>query len=479
MKSLEVFYADGTPMNRWLNTIGEVKSLTNKILLPQYLVELSLAHCNLSDDDFRPLDLSNLSSLKRLNLCNNQICMLPDFIRSLNGLDLLSFMGCAKLQSVERLPIVKGNLDLEWCNSLEKITFQSASCKPQSINFSPLNLVEFEYWFKIYPIGSIDEEMINILGLGNYLESVQDININITSGGIWQKCNGLPIQGIQEHGIFNIFLPGNEIPSGFSRKSRDSLISFILPRLPIKKIQGLNIAAVYAVEKYLGFVQLGRLRIQVHNNSKGLKWIYWPTFFGYMDDGKDTIWLSHWKFGNQLEGGDEVSVSIFVYSDEIETINFKEWGIHVVYEEQQEEKMSNQHNTTDPSNVGGIICEDWRDLYEVMPGTYFLKGNPFSKVPRYQSWRLWEEFNKRSEDVLKRSMDLLEKGVSEAECERYKQMMKMLLNHSQKMLLYHDNFEEDKKVLATLLLLGESLVVIPEEPELNPNNYDEAFGNID
>ncbi|OVA17179.1 hypothetical protein BVC80_1307g16 [Macleaya cordata] len=226
--------------------------------------------------------------------------------------------------------------------------------------------------------------MINILGLCN-LGSLKDIKINITSSA-WGETKRLPIQGIHEHGIFNIFLPGNEIPS-YMHKSKDSPISFILPILP-NKIKGLNVATIYAFRKKLcDYIPLWHMIIQVNNNSKGLKWIYVPTFFGSLDVGKDMIWLSHWKSGNQLEGGDEVTVSIFVGSTD--DIKFKECGIHVVYE---------QETTTDHSDVGGI-SEYWQDYYEVMPRTYLLMGGPSSYISREANWTYWEEYSERSKQL--------------------------------------------------------------------------------
>ncbi|MFZ8360643.1 hypothetical protein ACO1LX_19735, partial [Staphylococcus aureus] len=44
-------------------------------------------------------------------------------------------------------------------------------------------------------------------------------------------------------------------------------------------------------------------------------------------DGEDFVWLSHWKFGNQLEGGDEVSVTVFIG----ELIQVEKIGINLVY----------------------------------------------------------------------------------------------------------------------------------------------------
>lgn len=54
------------------------------------------------------------------------------------------------------------------------------------------------------------------------------------------------------------------------------------------------------------------------------------------------VWLSHWKFRDQLEGGDEVNFCAFSPNNWMEV---KEYGIRIVYEE--EEKLSNtQDNFT-------------------------------------------------------------------------------------------------------------------------------------
>ncbi|KAA8536643.1 hypothetical protein F0562_029121 [Nyssa sinensis] len=44
------------------------------------------------------------------------------------------------------------------------------------------------------------------------------------------------------------------------------------------------------------------------------------------------IWLSHWRFQNQLEAGDELNVLLLT----MDRIQVKEVGIHLVYEEQEE-----------------------------------------------------------------------------------------------------------------------------------------------
>ena len=52
------------------------------------------------------------------------------------------------------------------CKSLEKISSQSLSYLPQSLGFRGNDgLVEIEPWYKLEPLGEVDEEMINLLGL--------------------------------------------------------------------------------------------------------------------------------------------------------------------------------------------------------------------------------------------------------------------------------------------------------------------------
>lgn len=184
MESLKVLEADEIPFNRLLATIGEVKSLPiHKSLhnfwasFPCTLVDLSLTGCNLSDDTF-PRDIGNLSSLKRLDLGGNPICSLPDCVRGLRGLDHLGFWSCSSLKSLVGLPGVR-ELDTAYCESLEKITFQSPSCVPKNIDLygdEYFKLVEIQYWYKLEVIGRVDEELINLLGLCN-LESMGAIRM--------------------------------------------------------------------------------------------------------------------------------------------------------------------------------------------------------------------------------------------------------------------------------------------------------------
>lgn len=82
MKSLKVFYADGTPVNQSLYSIRGKKNLS--LSFPRYLVSISLVNCNLQFEDDFSSSLVNLSELRNLNLGENPIFLLPDCIRSLS-----------------------------------------------------------------------------------------------------------------------------------------------------------------------------------------------------------------------------------------------------------------------------------------------------------------------------------------------------------------------------------------------------------
>ncbi|XP_028106556.1 TMV resistance protein N-like isoform X2 [Camellia sinensis] len=231
MDSLTKLNANGIAASQLLSTTKEVKPWYSFIwpslskprksveiscaLLPRFLVHLSLVDCNLSGDAF-PKDLSNLSSLQILNLSNNPICSLPNCIGGLTGLQILELDECERLQSL----IVEKNLKIlsaVGCTLVEKVTFQSfpstielkhlydayimwqnlkdlyySKCGfnpgPFTLEYSstwenqfvvknywrPLlvygtwdNIIEIMGEFKLEPIGIIDVEIMNNLGLPN------------------------------------------------------------------------------------------------------------------------------------------------------------------------------------------------------------------------------------------------------------------------------------------------------------------------
>ncbi|XP_021802131.1 disease resistance-like protein CSA1, partial [Prunus avium] len=309
MDSLKVLETDGIPISElWLERSSSILGS-----LPCSLVELSLWGCNLSDDAF-PMDFSNMSSLQRLNLGNNPICGLPNCIKGLARLDKLSFSMCTSLKSLLGLPRLN-NLDIVDCISLEKITYQSFSLE-SATSFSRNNLVEWQYK---YAIGSVDVENINLLGLCNLLESMAPI---------LQKDDPIPVQGLYECGIISTFFAGNEVPGQFSHKRRGSSISFTVPLLDNHRTRGLIVFVIYVNAGYdspiVHHTYISHIRVK--NKSKGLWGAYFPSHYSIPGEGEDMIWLSHWNLYDQLEGGEEVVVSVIMKSG----LLVKELGIRLV-----------------------------------------------------------------------------------------------------------------------------------------------------
>ncbi|XP_048422831.1 disease resistance protein RUN1-like [Pyrus x bretschneideri] len=371
MVSLKVLEIDGIPISE----LWPERSSTILSSFPCSLLELSLKGCNLSDDAFCR-DLSSLSSLRRLTLDENPICSLPSFIKGLRRLDKLSFEYCNRLESLVGLPKVHESMNVSGCTSLKKVTYQSFRAFPLQILGEHIDkIVEWEYLFKLEPIENVDAEMIKLLGLCN-LGSMPAIRMDSlyyplnTEEDRWSL-----VQGLYQYGIFSTFFVGNEVPGRFSYKSTKSSISFSVPLLPSShRIRGLNIFATYnddANKENSNNDYLFSNIIKVSNESKGLKWIYSPAFFGIPGDGEDMIWLSHWKMENEiiLQCGDQVVVSVMAGPDKL--FRIKEFGVELMQEHQNNMMISTQHNTkSDPHSpcvIGGDLS-----LWEHIPGIYCL-----------------------------------------------------------------------------------------------------------
>ncbi|CAN6566553.1 unnamed protein product [Malus baccata var. baccata] len=170
----------------------------------------------------------------------------------------------------------------------------------------------------------------------------------------------------------------NEVPGRFSYKSTKSSISFSVPLLPSShRIRGLNIFATYANEENSnngddGF-RVSKI-IKVSNKSKGLKWIYWPLFYGIPCDEEDMIWLSHWRMENEtiLQCGDQVVVSVMARPDNL--FQIKEFGVELMQEHQNNMMISTQHNTKSDPNYPHVIGGDL-SMWEHIPGIYCLGFN--------------------------------------------------------------------------------------------------------
>ncbi|CAL5340835.1 unnamed protein product [Camellia sinensis] len=344
MDSLTKFNANGIVISQLLSSIKEVKPWYSFIwpsllkprksveiswaLLPRYLVHLSLVDCNLSEDAF-PKDLSNLSSLQILNLSNNPICSLPNSIGGVTGLQVLELEECKRLQSLTVEQNLKV-LSVTKCTLLEKVIFQS--CPSSTIEFENLydaiimcrnmggfyyskcafhsapstmqynntwdnQFVVIEHWrpLLVYDMyGNIVEDMGSIK-----LESIGNIDVEMGSPTVTlssknsKNSRKLP-QGCHELHIFYAYIPGSKIPTCL---------------------------------------------------ECSLIWNHSPYVFGIPEADEDMMWLSYWKIENQLEGGDELNISVVGNED----FQVKEVGVHLVYKEQEEK--SSQSTSEEASQL--------------------------------------------------------------------------------------------------------------------------------
>ena len=142
-------------------------------------------------------------------------------------------------------------------------------------------------------------------------------------------------------------------------------MSFTVPSVPKFRIQCLNICTVYVADH--GDSSWGGIKI--NNKTKDLTWVYIPTYFGIpkKDREEEMTWFSQWNFRNQLEGGDEIviSVNLVVYFE------VKECGINIVYEEEDNGVVTDENNDKTYFHWNEVVGGDLSRL-QLRTGTYFL-----------------------------------------------------------------------------------------------------------
>nr|XP_043627290.1 disease resistance protein RPV1-like [Erigeron canadensis] len=245
-----------------------------------------------------------------INLGNNLFNFLPNNI-DLKMLRVLNLTSCRCLKSLLYLPRTLEELYTHSCESLKKITFQSAHFKLREFGYSRcIELCEIQGLFKLVFIKNIGEAE---LGHMNWIRAFQDHTVELVGDEII-KGRQEHIQMLYEYGIMSTYLwqEEDEINQIIMPEytSASPFLSFQVPFCP--KIQGLNV--------YCGYYSLLEnedqdecvLFAKVSNINKGLTWIYNPVVFCKARTDRDALWLSYWPIGNLLEPGDEVQVSIVV-----------------------------------------------------------------------------------------------------------------------------------------------------------------------
>ncbi|KAB2006496.1 hypothetical protein ES319_D11G349800v1 [Gossypium barbadense] len=185
------------PMARMLPLLSGLSSLR----------ELNLRDCNLCEGDIPP-DISGLSSLVSLDLSDTH-----SDISGLSSLSYLNLSGCKMLKSLPELPTTIGSVTIDDCSSLEVVASPSKVC----------NLV-----------GSESIDAINCFKLAEKINAVALLKAHIKAFPNSRKWFN--------DGIFDILMPGSEIPEWFSQQKRDSSIKIPLPINLRKDSQWIGVA---------------------------------------------------------------------------------------------------------------------------------------------------------------------------------------------------------------------------------------------
>nr|XP_025884979.1 TMV resistance protein N-like isoform X2 [Solanum lycopersicum] len=300
--------------------------------LSSSLVSLSLARCKLTDDALS-LGVNNLFSLRHLNLSGNLISNLPQSITNLCMLQDLWLDACPNLQSLPNLPSTLIKLKATECTLLERVTTMPSLLETHRLFLDVRGsekLTEIPGLFKLEPVRNFEEEMVNTLNHLN-LDDIQNAEVELFNRLTNTKKKN-SVQGLYEFGIFSTYFPGSEIPSWFSMKGEENLLTLKVNSLTNTKIIGLNICIVYSRSDHQKsrcweenqLANWYSFFIKLNNLSKGVKWIYEPTFIGIPGPNENLTFLCHWKLGKYLEANDEVNVSIIGWSN---TFQMKDFGV--------------------------------------------------------------------------------------------------------------------------------------------------------
>ncbi|KAM7473703.1 hypothetical protein LguiB_020946 [Lonicera macranthoides] len=356
MESLEVLNADGIIINPlhssswkvkwWQPIVWSFLATPTKGLetlwasLPFSLRELSMSGCKLCDDSF-PDNFGNLPLLSRLNLSANPFHRLPNCIKSLSGLNFLFLYECHWLQSLELngLSMKSGWIDAINCRSLEKI---------------------------MSPNGSID---LFLHGCYKLVE-LEDCFMKE------DHARENRVQGTFEYGIFSIYPRGGAIPTFSGEKCEGSSICFTVPySLPThRRIQYLNVWCMCENTKKVS-IPLPWIYMKIENKTKDLTWIYCPTYFTY---DEYMTWLSRWRFGNQLEAGDDITITF----DGKDIYLVKECGFKILYHSDEEEEQNGSSSSS--LTVEESSHHDFQAL-RLSTGEYFLCKR-FEENPDQNLW---------------------------------------------------------------------------------------------
>ncbi|KAI7742660.1 hypothetical protein M8C21_025548, partial [Ambrosia artemisiifolia] len=340
-----------------LSNCSKLKELPRSIGKLNNLIQLSIDGCSNIGENINMKSHESSSSTMKLYLDGNPIDSMPDCVRSLSRLETLSFSRCGNLKTVICAPIQLNHLEIDSCQSLERVTFNPELSSIPYITYyrTLIALTEIEHKFKIQALSEVDEEVLRSLGWISiaYLNHCRLSMANwIRMYDLERRIRIVPAQMLYEHGIFSTYLQGKEVPEWFTQRSSGS--SFTLQSPPENgKIKGINVCIVRTISS---MKEADPWRIKIRNLTKNSSWSYQPRIYlvpekdAFEDGGEvDVIWLSHWMFGkNEFEDGDQVSIHFTVkyfYGEGVlggvryePCVKVREYGMSTVYDDGGKQK---------------------------------------------------------------------------------------------------------------------------------------------
>ncbi|KAK1423993.1 hypothetical protein QVD17_19304 [Tagetes erecta] len=328
--------------------------------LPQSLTWLDLSNSNLEFNNDVSMAFHGQSFFD-LHLAANPFKYLPNNI-DLKMFRILNLYSCSNLKSLPCIPSTLEELYIDWCTSLERVTFQSGRFSLRVCSYECcFKLFEIQGLFKLVPIAKINAaDMGHLQWIKSYEDHKVDlVGDDITKGNVWHT------QMLYEFGIVSTYLQGikDQILLTYKHTSSSNRLSFCVPYQNEKnRIRGLDVSFLYRSSGSKD-KDAWNLWAKVSNISKGITWVYNPVVYCKPKGDEDVVWISYWPIGNILDDGDEVSVDIYVEEGMIIVCGC---GASIAYMDSEVDEIDKCENEEEEV-IGGDLSE-----FEVNTGCYYL-----------------------------------------------------------------------------------------------------------
>ncbi|KAG4122929.1 hypothetical protein ERO13_D11G297250v2 [Gossypium hirsutum] len=182
-----------------LKVIQRGRTNSMALMLPSLLglcslTRLNLSDCNLCEGDI-PSDISRLPCLEELDLGGNNFISIPSCLTQISKLEFLRLSDCRALKSLPELPTSIEGVTVNGCTSLEMVAYPSKVCNSKY---------------------SADIVGVNCFRLAENIDALTLLKKHLKVFGNSRK-------------LFDVIIPGSEIPEWFSQQRGDSWIKIDLP----------------------------------------------------------------------------------------------------------------------------------------------------------------------------------------------------------------------------------------------------------